>query len=93
MTSNAARRKLSESRIRENRTSGVRREALRCIPNAVGKNVEERSWVNGLTWTRKREGTRACQENSGRPEASRTARCMTRAIGPTLDGFKPTGQR
>ena len=72
---------------------GVRREALRCIPNAVGKNLEERSWVNWLTWTRKREGTRACQENSGRPEASRTARCMTRAIWPKLDCFKPNVQR
>ena len=47
--------------MRENLTSGVRREALRRIPGAAGRNLEERSWVNWLTWTRKREGTRACQ--------------------------------
>ncbi len=29
-------------------TSGVRREALRRIPGAAGRNSEERSWVNGL---------------------------------------------
>jgi hypothetical protein len=39
------------------RTSGVRREALCRIPDAVGRDLEERSWVTWLTWTRKREGT------------------------------------
>ena len=29
------------SRMRENRMHGVRREALRCIPDAVGRNLEE----------------------------------------------------
>ena len=29
------------SRVRENRMHGVRREALRCIPDAVGRNLEE----------------------------------------------------
>ncbi len=29
----------------ESRTSGVRREALRCIPDAVGMNSEGGSWV------------------------------------------------
>ena len=60
---------------------GVRREALRCIPDAVRRNLEERSWVTWLTWTRKREGTRACRESGGRLEASRAACRETRAIG------------
>jgi hypothetical protein len=33
----------------ETRTHGVRREALRCIPDAVRRNLEERSWVTWLT--------------------------------------------
>ena len=28
------------SRVRENRMHGVRREALRCIPDTVGRNLE-----------------------------------------------------
>jgi hypothetical protein len=36
---------MSESRVRENRMPGVRREALRCIPDAVGMNSEGGSWV------------------------------------------------
>ena len=71
----------------------VRREALRCIPDAVGRNLEECSWVAWLTWTRKREGTTACQESGGRLEASRAACCETRAIWPRLDCLKPNLQR
>jgi len=76
----------------ETRTHGVRREALRCIPDAVGRNLEECSWVAWFTWTRKREGTRACQESGGRLEASRAACRETHAIWPRLDCLKPNLQ-
>ena len=71
---------------------GVRREALRCIPDAVGRNWEECSWVTWLTWTRKREGTRACQGSGGHLEASRVTCREARAIWPRLDCLKPNLQ-
>jgi hypothetical protein len=37
------------SRVRENLMHGVRREALRCIPGAAGRNLEGGSWVARLT--------------------------------------------
>ena len=77
---------------RETGMSCVRREALRCIPDAVRRNLEERSWVAWLTWTRKREGTRACQGSGGRLEASRATCRETRAIRPRLDCLKPNLQ-
>ena len=43
----------------ETRTAGVRREALRCIPGAAGRNLEGGSWVAWFTWTRKREGDKS----------------------------------
>ena len=44
----------------------VRRAALRCIPDSLGRNLEEHSWVTGLTWRRKPKGTAACPESGGR---------------------------
>ena len=79
--------------MRENRMHGVRREALRCIPDAVGRNLEECSWVTWLTWTRKREGTRACQETSGRVQVSGTVRWGTRVIWRKLDCLNPNLQK
>jgi len=40
---------MSESRVRENRMHGVRHEAPRYIPDAVGRNLEECFWVGWLT--------------------------------------------
>jgi len=71
---------------------GVRREALRRIPDAVGRNSEECSWVAWLTWKGNQKGTRACQGSGGRLEASRAGRRETRAIWPRLDCFKPNLQ-
>jgi hypothetical protein len=42
----------------------VRREALCCIPNTVGRNLEDRFWVQWLTLIRKVTGTVACQESN-----------------------------
>jgi hypothetical protein len=44
----------------------VRREALRCIPGAAGKDSKGGPWVRWLTWIRKVKGTTACQESSDR---------------------------
>jgi hypothetical protein len=71
----------------------VRREALRCIPDAVGRNSEECSWVAWLTWMGNLEGTRACQGSGGRLEASRAGCRETRAIWPRLDCLKSNLQR
>ncbi|WP_406420152.1 group II intron reverse transcriptase/maturase [Streptomyces sp. NBC_01614] len=49
VTAHASRCTMSESRVRENCMHGVRREALRCIPDAVGMNLEGGSWVARLT--------------------------------------------
>jgi len=67
---------------------GVRREARRCIPGAAGRNSKGGFWVAWFTWTRKREGTRACQGSGGRLEASRAGRRKARAIWPRLDCLK-----
>jgi hypothetical protein len=72
---------------------GVRREALRRIPDAVGRNSEECSWVAWLTWKGNLKGTRACQESGGRLEASRAGHRKTRAIWPRLDCLKSNLQR
>jgi hypothetical protein len=77
----------------ETGTSGVRREALRRIPDAVGRNSEECSWVAWLTWKGNLKGTRACQESGGRLEASRAGHRKTRAIWPRLDCLKSNLQR
>src|SRR4051794_9279884 len=37
----------------------VRRAAFRCILDSIGRNLEEHSWVTGLTWRRKPKGTTA----------------------------------
>jgi hypothetical protein len=58
----------------------MRHEAPRCIPSAAGRNSKGGSWVRWLTWTRKREGTVACQKSNGRVQASETRCCGTRAI-------------
>src|SRR5260221_6167974 len=52
-------RRSSVSRMRENRTPGVRREAPCCIPDAVGRNSEECSWVAWLTWTGNPKGDKS----------------------------------
>jgi len=66
----------------------VRREALRCIPGAAGRNSEGGSWVAWLTWRWKLKGTRACQESGGRLEASRAGCREARAIWPRLNCLK-----
>ena len=57
------------ARCRETGTPGVRREALRRIPDAVGRNLEERSWVDGLPG---RESAR------GQQHACKAAACQRR---------------
>jgi hypothetical protein len=78
----------------------VRRAALRCIPDAVGRNSEGGSWVAWLTWTRKREGTTACQGSGDRLEASgavcrETRRDMAKAglLEAQSPGVKSTTRR
>ena len=61
----------SVSRVREDRTHGVRREALRRIPNAVGRNSEECSWVAWLTWTGNRKRTHVLVQQGGHGEMLR----------------------
>src|SRR5438309_9551988 len=70
----------------------VRRVALRCIPDSLGRNLEEHSWVTGLTWRRKPKGTAACPESGGRRKAFRATRREARAIWPRLDCLKPNLQ-
>jgi len=43
----------------------VRRGTRPDIPDAVGKNLEEYSWIVVLTWSRKTKGTRACTKSVG----------------------------
>ncbi|WP_238455320.1 transposase family protein [Micromonospora sp. ATA51] len=68
----------------DGKTNEVRREALCRIPNSVGRNSEERSWVRWLTWIRKVKGTGACHEYrcscpDARSEAPRDPRDMAKA--------------
>ncbi len=44
----------------DGKTSEVRREAPCRIPDSVGRNLEDSSWVRWLTLSRKVTGTRAC---------------------------------
>lgn len=67
----------------------VRRVALRCIPDSLGRNLEEHSWATGLTWRRKPKGTTACPGSGDRPEASEAVCREARAIWPKLDCLKP----
>src|SRR3954447_10859185 len=70
----------------------VRRAAFRCILDSIGRNLEEHSWVTGLTWRRKPKGTTACPESGGRRKAFRATRREARAIWPRLDCLKPNLQ-
>lgn len=47
-----------------------------CIPDSLGRNLEEHSWATGLTWRRKLKGTTACPESGDRPRRPR--RCVAR---------------
>lgn len=72
--------------------SGVRREALCCIPRAAGTDSEGGSWVARLTWRGNLKGTRACRGSGGRLEASRPGCRKARTIWPRLDCLKPNLQ-
>src|SRR6185312_2419923 len=52
----------------------VRREALCCIPNTVGRNLEDRFWVQWLTLIRKVYGNRSMPGNQRPLNASRVGR-------------------
>jgi len=58
----------------------VRREALCCIPNTVGRNLEDRFWVQWLTLIRKVYGNRSMPGNQRPLNASRVGRWETRVI-------------
>jgi RNA-directed DNA polymerase len=88
----ASPRGLLEPGASKRRTPGVRREALRCIPCAVGTDSEGGSWVARFTWRGNLKGTRACRGSGGRLEAYRSGCRKTRTIWPRLDCLKPNLQ-
>jgi hypothetical protein len=71
----------------------VRHEAPCCIPNTVGRNLEEYSWVRWLTRIRKMKGTRACHQVVGIEKASKVGRHGTRVIWRKLDCLNPNLQK
>ncbi len=58
----------------------VRREALCCIPNTVGRNLEECFWVQWLTLIRKVYGNSSMPGNQRPLKASQVGCCGTRVI-------------
>src|SRR2546428_5819862 len=70
----------------------LRHEALRHIPNSVGRNSEGGFWVRWLTRIRKVMGTVACQKSSGRVQAYEARRCGTRVIWLKLYCLNPNLQ-
>ena len=69
----------AEGRQRTDSTHAAPRGAL-SYPRTVGRNSEERFWVQWLTWIRKVKGTVAWQKTNGRVQAYGARRCGTRAI-------------
>jgi hypothetical protein len=66
----------------------VRREALRRIPRAAGRNLEGGFWVHRLTRCRKVDGTGACRGGRGLVKTSKGRASGTRMIWQRLDCLK-----
>ena len=66
----------------------VRREALRRIPRAAGRNLEGGFWVHRLTRCRKVDGTGACRGGRGLVKAPKRRTSGTRVIWQRLDCLK-----
>ena len=63
-----------------------------CIPNTVGKNLEEHSWIITLTWSRKAEGTKACVKSIGALKMFKGRWCKIRTVWLKPDCLKPNSQ-